>query len=186
VLAWSCEPRTGPAVTFAHHTNKNPELVLAAWADGLARGLPMPALTMLGTGSARERLTRMAADLGVGHLIDPVPYLPEAELQRAFGSASMVVFPSDLEGFGLPIVEGMRLGIPVVIGPDPATLEVAGGHAVVMDGWTAPALADAVARATGLGAAELEAARAHAAGFTWRRSVEQTRAALQRAIDGSG
>ena len=50
--------------------------------------------------------------------------------------AELVVFPSDFEGFGLPVVEGMLLGKPVVLGPEPATNEVAGGHAAVAADWT--------------------------------------------------
>ena len=90
-------------------------------------------------------------------------------------SASMVVFPSDFEGFGLPVVEGMLQGMPVVIGPEPATLEVAGGHASVLADWSPAALADAVAAAGTATPAQLESARAHAAAFTWPRCVEQTR-----------
>ena len=61
--------------------------------------------------------------------------------------ADLVVFPSDFEGFGLPVVEGMLLGKPVVLGPEPATNEVAGGHAAVAADWTPAALADGVRRA---------------------------------------
>jgi glycosyltransferase involved in cell wall biosynthesis len=95
-----------------------------------------------------------------------------------FGAADLVVFPSDFEGFGLPVVEGMLLGKPVVLGPEPATTEVAGGHAAVAADWTPAALADAVRRARALAGAELEAARAWAATFTWERTVRQTRELL--------
>ena len=82
------------------------------------------------------------------------------------------------DGFGLPVVEGMLLGAPVVIGPEPATLEIAGGHASVLADWTPATLADAVERARRFDPAHLERARAHAAEFTWARCVEQTRAFL--------
>ena len=90
----------------------------------------------------------------------------------------MVVFPSDFEGFGLPVVEGMLLGKPVVLGPEPATNEIAGGHAAVAADWTAAALADAVRRARAMTSGELEAARAWAATFTWERTIRQTREVL--------
>jgi hypothetical protein len=67
-----------------------------------------------------------------------------------------------------------------VIGPERATMEVAGGHAIVMADWTAHALADAVTRAGRLGREELELARAWGAGFTWDRTVAKTRAMLVR------
>ncbi|WP_155756265.1 glycosyltransferase, partial [Streptobacillus moniliformis] len=75
------------------------------------------------------------------------PYLSEDSFHRAMAEAAVVVLPSDLEGFGLPVLEGMALGKPVVIGPDPGAVEVAGGHAAMMEGWTADALADSVVTA---------------------------------------
>jgi glycosyltransferase involved in cell wall biosynthesis len=179
VLDWPGEPRTGPAVTFAHHTNKNPDLILDGWAAGNRRGPAMPDLLVLGTGSARERLQHRIDQLGLSGQVELAPFLPDEEFARVLRSASMVVFPSDFEGFGLPVVEGMLLGIPVVIGPEPATSEVAGGHAAVLADWTPDALADAVDRAGRFDAVQLEAARAHAAEFTWARVVEQTRSVLE-------
>jgi hypothetical protein len=59
-------------------------------------------------------------------------------------------------------------------------MEVAGGHAVVMEEWTAKALADAVTTAGRLSSDELELARVWGAGFTWARTVAQTRTMLLR------
>lgn len=175
VLDWPGPAGGGPAITFAHHTNKNQDLVIDGWADGLARGLDLPALTMLGVGGARDRLTREIEARGLTDHITLAPFLPEPEFQQLMKSTSMVVFPSDFEGFGLPVVEGMLLGAPVVIGPERATQEIAGGFASVLSDWTPAALADAVVRAAGFDEAHRERARAHAAQFTWARCVEQTR-----------
>ena len=73
----------------------------------------------------------------------------------------------------------MTLGIPVVIGPEPATQEVAGGHAFVARDWTPDALAEAVGgRPCSATDAQLDAARAHAGTMTWAHTVDRTRAAL--------
>ncbi len=72
----------------------------------------------------------------------------------------------------------MRLRKPVVVGPDKAVLEIAGGHAVVMTQWSPEALADAVRRSQNLDDFALQQARRHAAEFTWSRTVAQTRRAL--------
>ncbi|MGN6252663.1 MAG: glycosyltransferase [Marmoricola sp.] len=176
VLRWPGAAGGGPAVTFAHHSNKNPTLILDAWATGRDRGATLPPLTMLGVGSARR--AAFQAEIDVRHLHDDVtlaPFLPEPAFQALMKSSSLVVFPSDFEGFGLPVVEGMLLGAPVVIGPDPGTLEVAGGHATVLADWTPAALVDAVVTASRVPASAREAAQRHAAAFTWRRCVEQTR-----------
>lgn len=178
VRAWPAPDRDGPAIAFAHHTNKNPDLIVEAWELLSARGSKLP-ITILGVGGARETLQAEIDRRGLGDVITLAPYLPEEEFRRTVSSAAMIVFPSDFEGFGLPVVEGMSLGKPVVIGPDPATLEVADGHAAVMSGWSPTALADAVESAGQMSPEATESAQAWGSSFTWARSARQTREMLQ-------
>jgi glycosyltransferase involved in cell wall biosynthesis len=179
VLAWPSATRSGPSVGFAHHSNKNPDLLFEAWAMLAADPGGAPPLKLLGVGSARrEAIAARVAALGLGDRVELAPFLPDEEFHRVLADADLVVFPSDFEGFGLPVVEGMLLGKPVVLGPEPATTEVAGGHAAVAADWTPAALADAVRRARAMTDAELEAARAWAATFTWERTIRQTREVL--------
>jgi glycosyltransferase involved in cell wall biosynthesis len=179
VLEWPAPDRDGPAIAFAHHTNKNPDLIIEAWEVLAQRGTG-PRLTILGVGGAREALQAEIDRRGLHDAITLARYLPEDEFRRTVSSAAMIVFPSDFEGFGLPVIEGMSLGKPVVIGPDKATLEVAGGHAIVMTDWSPTALADAVEAAGQMGAAEVEAARMWGASFTWARTARETREMLQK------
>ena len=181
---WPAPERSGPAIAFGHHTNKNPRLVVDAWAL-LARDGDPPHLLVTGlSGEARTAMAAQVASLGLAPWVELAPYLPEPEFHAAFGRAELVVFPSDLEGFGLPVVEGMALGKPVVLGPDPGTAEVAAGHAVIASDLSPDALADAVRRAMALGPERLEAAAAHAASFTWERTVRETRSLLERLVGG--
>jgi glycosyltransferase involved in cell wall biosynthesis len=185
VLGWPAPDRTGPAVAFGHHTNKNPQLVVAAWAV-LARDGEPPRLRVLGlSGETRRAVAAQVAELGLGPWVELSGYLPEDELRSAIARADLVVLPSDLEGFGLPVVEGMALGKPVVVGPDPGTAEVAAGHASTAADWSPEALADAVRRARALGPDALAAARAHGEGFTWDRAVRGTRRLLQQLAEGA-
>lgn len=184
VERWPAPAVVGPCVTFAHHTNKNVDLLVDGWAELVHRGGDVPPLLMLGVpGSQRDALTARLTSL---HLTDHVrlaPFLPEDRFQQVMTEAQMIVFPTDFEGFGLPVVEGMYLGAPVVIGPERATGEVAGGHATVMPDWTPSALADAVTAARASTPQQVEAARRHAAEFTWERTVRQTRSMLERLAD---
>ncbi len=137
-------PRRDPdvpyAITFGQWGNKNVGLVIDAWAALATRGEAMP-LSILGLpATARGTFERQVADRGLGDLVTLLPWLTDEDFRTTFASAALVVFPSDFEGFGLPAVEAMRLGIPLVISPDAALLEVTGGHAAVMSDFATDAL----------------------------------------------
>jgi glycosyltransferase involved in cell wall biosynthesis len=184
VLAWPPAQGDGPgyALAFGQWMNKNVDLVLDAWAILHARAEAMPLVVVGLSAEARAAVEAGAAGRGIGDLVRLRPWLDDGEFQQQFTSASLVVFPSDYEGFGLPAVEAMRLGIPVVVTPDPALLEVTGGLATVMDGWDAPALARAVPLARQTGAPALRAAVEHASTFTWQRTARDVRAVLAASI----
>ncbi len=188
VASWESGRHDGPAVAFAHHTNKNPDLVLDGWAELAHLPGAVPALTIVGVpGAERARLADKISELDLGEYVSLAAFLPDAEFRSLVAETSLVVFPSDFEGFGLPIVEGMRLGAPVVIGPDAASIEVAGGHAVTMAGWTAADLASAVSVALRMTDADKQAAREWALTFTWDRCVRRTRKlVVEAAAPGRG
>jgi glycosyltransferase involved in cell wall biosynthesis len=184
VKAWpTTDPDQGYAIAFGQYGNKNVDLVLDAWALLHQRDATTMPLVLLGlSDAARAGVETRAGQLGLSGLVTALPWLPIDEFRQRFASASLVVFPSDFEGFGLPAVEAMQLGIPVVITPEPALLEVTAGHATVMDGADADALARAVGVARRRTPDELAAARAHAEQFTWARTAERTRDLLAAAV----
>lgn len=179
VARWPRSDQVGPCIAFAHHSNKNVDLLIDGWSELASRGSDVPRLTMLGvSGARRSVLHETLARRGLTPWVSLAPFLPNNEFEQVMASARMVVFPTDFEGFGLPVVEAMALSIPVVIGPERATCEVAGGHATVMRDWSAEALADAVIIAGDRTADQTTAALRHAEQFTWRATVQQTRRAL--------
>jgi glycosyltransferase involved in cell wall biosynthesis len=185
VLRWARGDRseTEYALAFGQWGNKNADLVLDAWALLRRDGGDPPPLVIVGLPEAdRARVQTDAAARGLADAVTVRPWLSTEEFQRQFTGASLVVFPSDFEGFGLPALEAMRLGIPVVVTPDPALYEVTGGLATVMAGWDADALAQAVPRARATSAADLARGVEHASEFTWARTARQVRAALRACI----
>ncbi|HEY6423590.1 MAG TPA: glycosyltransferase family 1 protein [Pseudonocardiaceae bacterium] len=114
--------------------------------------------------------------------VHAVGYLDEADLRCVVAGATALVLPSREEGFGLPLLEAMAAGIPVVCSDLPALREVAGGLATLVPPGDAAALAAALATLDGSGgdSAASAARRAHAARYTWRACAEATvRAYLQ-------
>ncbi|MGD9904516.1 MAG: glycosyltransferase family 4 protein [Vicinamibacterales bacterium] len=121
-----------------------------------------------------------AADRGaVRLLVRP----SSAELAALYAAAAVFAFPSWVEGFGIPLLEAMTYGAPIVAAARGSIPEVAGPAAILFDPEDAGALAEALDRATD----PAEAARLRAAGtervrgFTWRRSAMQTLDAIHKA-----
>jgi glycosyltransferase involved in cell wall biosynthesis len=105
----------------------------------------------------------------------------DEELAALYRGARCLVYPSLYEGFGIPVLEAMACGTPVVTSTGGATEEVAGGAAVLVDPHDPTAIAagieEAVARRDELRARGLE----RAARFTWGRVAAETRAVYQEA-----
>jgi glycosyltransferase involved in cell wall biosynthesis len=96
-------------------------------------------------------------------------YVPKDELVRLYQSAACLVFPSRYEGFGLPVIEAMACGTPVVAAPEPALEEVAGDAAVFADD-----LADGVRRALAEPERHTAAGLERAKMFSWRETARIT------------
>ena len=94
------------------------------------------------------------------------------ELARLMRGARCLVYPSLYEGFGVPIVEAMACGTPVVTSRGGATEEVAGGAAVLVDPRDPASIADGIAEAERRREELVARGRARAAAFTWRRSAD--------------
>ena len=112
-------------------------------------------------------------------------YLPEADLARVVAGAAALVVPSWYEGFGLPALEALACGTPVVAADLPAHREVLGDQAELFPPGDPAAMAAALARVLHDPGGEpaRAARRTRAAGFTWENCAQATLSAYQLALE---
>lgn len=131
-----------------------------------------------------QRLRERARELGLDGAVVLPGWVDAADLEGLYAAASCFAFPSLREGFGLPVLEAMRRGLPVACSNASAVPEVAGDAALLFDPTRTDEIADAVSRLLvddGLRAELGERGRRRAAEFTWRRAAEETLASFERA-----
>ena len=113
-------------------------------------------------------------------------FVPPADLPALYAAATVMAYPSEWEGFGLPVAEAMAQGTPVVTSAGRSTEEVAGGAAVLVDPLDVDAIAAGLEAALA-GADELAAAgRARAAELTWAATAAATSAVYDEAMVSGG
>jgi glycosyltransferase involved in cell wall biosynthesis len=101
-----------------------------------------------------------------------VDYVSDEELPHLYRAADVFVFPSRLEGFGMPVVEAMACGTPVVCSNHPSLDEAAGGAAVRVDPERPEDIARGIEEARERREELVPKGLAHARKFTWRATGE--------------
>ncbi|MGH8618834.1 MAG: glycosyltransferase family 4 protein [Burkholderiales bacterium] len=156
-----------------HRGYKNLDRLLAAYA---ASTLPAQGIRLVMTGDANPALLAQAQALGVYPHLHFMGRVADADLPRLYKGALMVAFVSLYEGFGLPIVEGMASGVPVLTSNVSSMPEVAGDAALIVDPTSVEAITgglNTLADDDGLRAALAEKGRARVARFDWDRSARE-------------
>jgi len=156
---------------------KNCDGLLRAWA--LARGeLKNRQLVIVGKGRDEKyvaQLHSLAAELGISRDVVFVGAVPLEETVRFYHAADALVYPSLNETFGLPILEAMACGCPVVTSNISAMPETAGGAAVLCDPNDPASIARAIIEAVGPARGRLRVkGLRRASQFTWAATAAST------------
>lgn len=158
---------------------KNLERLLEAYHALRAAG-EAPKLAIAGRrGWHCEGFFRRRRELGLEEEVILLGHVAEEDLPTLYGAAALLAFPSLYEGFGLPVLEAMACGTPVVAGDTSSVPEVAGDAALLVSPHDTGALAGALRRALTDGplrATMRARGLARAERFTWARAAAATSA----------
>jgi glycosyltransferase involved in cell wall biosynthesis len=148
---WTPRPQASAAGPILFMGTLEPRKNIGVLLDAYTRLLTLvrdaPPLHLAGhaPAAAAKWLARTAAPPLAGH-VEHLGYVAGDRRQDLYRSASMLVLPSLLEGFGLPVLEAMTVGLPVVVSDRGALPEVAGDAGEIVPAEDADALAHAMAR----------------------------------------
>ncbi|CAM3195282.1 glycosyltransferase family 4 protein [Corallococcus sp. ZKHCc1 1396] len=144
-----------------------------------AADLPVPLVLLAGKGA-------VAHETGLHENVIDLEELPESEMALFYGAAAVLLVPSKYEGFGLPALEAMAAGCPVIAADATALPEVVGNAAIRVppddtNGWKQATLR--VLRDEGLRRELMILGRERAARLTWSKCANQTIGVVRRTLD---
>jgi len=159
--------------------NKNTANILRAFAVFSRHGHSAHVLCIAGKWPAQAlaQLERSHPGLLASGRLRMLGYVPDDDLPALYSGADLFVYPSLLEGFGLPVLEAMRCACPVLTSTVSSLPEVAGDAALLVDPHDPEALAAALAQLAGDAALRADLVRrgqARAALFSWERTARLT------------
>ncbi|MGD9696607.1 MAG: glycosyltransferase family 4 protein [Thermoleophilia bacterium] len=194
IIPWAAPPAAhaeGPPIppgyvlyTGAIEPHKNAPLAIEA----ISRAAPGTRLVMTGPWSRRRaaRLRGYAARVGAAGRVEWLGLLSPGRLAAVRAGATAVLVPSRKEGFGLPVLEALEKGIPVLASDIPALREVGGDAATYLPPDDPAAWARAISAVAAMPSHERAAlageGRRRAARFSWRRTAQDLSAAYRDAL----
>ena len=181
-----------PAGTFLFVGTIEPRKNLAAVLDALAilrRSERAARLVVVGDPGWVVSLPAEVRRRGLGSAVTWLRGISDPDLAAIMSSAAALVAPSLDEGFGLPVVEAMAVGLPVITSEASAQAEIAGDAALTVDPRDPGAIASAMRTLhdDAAMAADLRArGLARAATFSWTRTARETLAVYHSVVNGAG
>ena len=142
----------------------------------LTEDYPKMKLVLVGGSFWGFQLAPLLEKHGLENQVIAIDYMPNEDLRAVYNEAQALILPSFFEGFGLPIIEAMACGTPVVASSVGAMKEAAGDAGLLVDPHDPAAMAEAMRRILkddNLQEQLIEKGLAQAAKFTWRAAAEE-------------
>jgi glycosyltransferase involved in cell wall biosynthesis len=163
---------------------KNLARLIDAFAQARHRGITHDLVCVGPYGWSSRDLAGRIASLGLSNHVHFTGYVPFEDLPVIYNLGELFVFPSLYEGFGLPVVEAMASGTPVLTANTSSLVEIAGDGAETVDPLNTDALGDAIyglltdePRRRDLG----ERGRHRSRAFSWSQTAKDMLSVYQRA-----
>jgi glycosyltransferase involved in cell wall biosynthesis len=156
---------------------KNIARIVAAMKSVEAAGFPHKLVVAGKPGWLSDRVERDLAETGRPELIQRIGYVPDVDVPALYSGADAFCFPSMYEGFGLPILEAMACGTPVVTSTRGSLPEIAGDAALLVDPTSVDEIGQALVRVlsdTDLRIRLITAGQVRARQFSWRATAAAT------------
>ncbi|MBN1137171.1 MAG: glycosyltransferase family 4 protein [Anaerolineae bacterium] len=156
---------------------KNLTTALHAYAQLHQMGERRPLVVVGGANWKQSRMPETLDRLGIDHYVVFAGYVHDADLPAVYSGADLFLFPSLYEGFGLPPLEAMACGTPVVCSNAASLPEVVGDAALLVDPRDVEGLTQAMLRVltdAGLRQALRESGLRRAGQFSWERTARET------------
>jgi glycosyltransferase involved in cell wall biosynthesis len=166
--------------------HKNLDTVVQAYAKARAQGGFDAPLLCVGNRSGSEfKIRQRAEQLGLGDQVRLLGHVAQEALPAIYQGATLFLYPTLYEGFGLPVVEAMASGVAVITSNTSALKEIAQSYAYLVDPLDIPAMAKAIAQC--MTDPEHRAALARlgqrrAEDFRWERTARQTLAVYRTVL----
>ena len=162
---------------------KNVLVLIQAFAE-VIRGRPDVQLVIAGHDTRHPEIPAAAASLPAGSVVFP-GHLPDDAIADLYRSSAAVMVPSRAEGFGLPVLEGMACGVPVICSDLPVLRELADGVATFCDPSSATSFAAGMAAVLDADDRDrIQRGVARAASYNWKTAAEQTVRIYERVLAG--
>ncbi len=166
---------------------KNLVRLLQAVKQGRDSGLPHQLVLAGGMGWMMDSFEDEVRALGMEEAVHYLGYIPTQDLPALYSLATVFAFPSLYEGFGLPPLEAMACGAPVLTSKSSSLAEICGDAAYLVDPHSVEDIAAGLQALLGDEALREELrckGLERAAGFSWRRAARETGEVYRRALEG--